>query len=52
VDLVVQVGWQEGKRRVLGVWETLPDLDGGNVVFRRVYLLGDADMGEVSRSRV
>ena len=37
VDLVVQVGWLEGKRKIIGVWETAPEMKAGNVVFRQVY---------------
>jgi pilus assembly protein CpaF len=51
VDLVVQVGWLEGKRRILGVWETEPEVKAGNVVFRQVYKAGDMKLGIVSRWR-
>ena len=34
VDLVVQVGWLDGKRKILGVWETTPEMKAGNVVFQ------------------
>ena len=51
VDLVVQVGWQEGKRRILGVWETSPEVEGGNVAFRRVYQLGEEALKVVERNR-
>ncbi|GEM_PF-1295704 len=49
VDLVMQVGWHEGKRRIQGVWETLPELEIGNVGFRRVYQLGEAVLRAVVR---
>jgi pilus assembly protein CpaF len=51
VDLVVQVGWRQGKRQVLGVWEVNPDLKGGNVTFRRLYLAGEEQMEAFSRRR-
>jgi pilus assembly protein CpaF len=51
VDLVVQVGWQEGKRRILGVWETESELEAGNVAFRRVYQPGEAVLRMVGRKR-
>jgi pilus assembly protein CpaF len=51
VDLVVQVGWQEGKRRILGVWETRAELEDGNVAFRRVYQQGEAGLSTVERRR-
>jgi pilus assembly protein CpaF len=51
VDLVVQVGWLEGKREILGVWETAPEMKAGNVVFRQVYKVGDVELGRLSRQR-
>ncbi len=52
VDLVVQVGWLEGRRRVLGVWETLPEAQNGKVAFQQVYRPGEAALGRISRIRV
>jgi pilus assembly protein CpaF len=51
VDLVIQVGWMEGRRRILGVWETEPETMGGNVVVRHVYRAEDAELGRFYRSR-
>jgi pilus assembly protein CpaF len=51
VDLVVQVGWLEGKRKILGVWETAPEMKAGNVVFRQVYKAGEIELGRISRRR-
>lgn len=51
VDLVVQVGWLEGKRKILGVWETEPEMKAGNVVFREVYTVGDTELGRLNRRR-
>ena len=51
VDLVVQVGWLAGKRQVLGVWETEPEMKAGNVVFRQVYKVGEVELGRLSRRR-
>jgi pilus assembly protein CpaF len=42
VDVVMQVGWAEGKRALLGVWEVGRELKQGEVVFRRLYTHGDA----------
>jgi pilus assembly protein CpaF len=51
VDLVVQVGWLGGIRRILGVWETMPELKAGNVVFRQVYQAGEMELRRLSRRR-
>jgi len=52
VDLVVQVGWRDGRRRILGVWETEPEMKAGNVGFRQVYRAGDMEMNGISRKRI
>jgi pilus assembly protein CpaF len=52
VDLVVQVGWKDGKRRIQGVWETGSELEAGNVAFRRIYQLGEERLGETLRQRL
>jgi pilus assembly protein CpaF len=51
VDLVVQVGWLEGKRKIIGVWETAPEMKAGNVVFRQMYKAGEVELGRLSRQR-
>jgi pilus assembly protein CpaF len=51
VDLVVQVGWLAGKRKILAVWETEPEMNAGNVVFRQVYQAGEVELGRLSRRR-
>jgi pilus assembly protein CpaF len=51
VDLVVQVGWVEGKRRILGVWETAPQLKAGKVEFKQVYQHGEIELGMIDRKR-
>jgi pilus assembly protein CpaF len=51
VDLVVQVGWHAGKRKILGVWETIPELKAGNVAFRQVYQIEEVGFGRLSRQR-
>ena len=48
VDLVIQVGWLEGKRAILGVWEVDKDLKGGDVRFRTLYQPGDATLKPMS----
>lgn len=51
VDLIVQVGWHNGKRAMIGVWEIEKTLKAGNVQFRRLYAPGDAELkpSEVER---
>jgi pilus assembly protein CpaF len=49
VDAVVQVGWAEGKRALIGVWETGRELRQGEVVFRRLYARGDPEMKPLER---
>ena len=51
VDLVVQVGWLEGKRKVIGVWETASEMKAGNVVFRQVYRAGEMELNRIGRKR-
>ena len=51
VDLVVQVGWKDGRRQVIGIWEVNPELKAGNVTFRRLYQAGEGQMAEISRRR-
>ncbi|HFC08248.1 MAG TPA: CpaF family protein [Chloroflexi bacterium] len=50
VDVVVQVGWHNARRRVLGVWE-VAGMKGGNVKFRQLYAIGDEGMGKITRTR-
>ena len=49
VDLVVQVGWRDGKRRILGVWEPDRALHGGDIKFRRLWLYGEPEMAPITR---
>ncbi len=49
VDLVVQVGWRDGRRRILGVWEPERELKGGDVKFRKVWLYGEPEMAPITR---
>jgi pilus assembly protein CpaF len=49
VDVVMQVGWAEGKRALLGVWEVGRDLQQGEVVFRKLYSRGDAMLQPFTR---
>ena len=39
------------KRKILGMWETAPEMKAGNMVFRQVYKVGDAEWGRISRKR-
>jgi len=45
VDLVVQIGWMDGRRQLLGVWE-LDGLRGGDVKFNQLYAPGETGMRE------
>jgi pilus assembly protein CpaF len=49
VDVVIQVGWAEGKRALLGVWEVNRNLQQGEVVFRKLYTRGDAMLQPFTR---
>ena len=49
VDLVVQVGWLDGRRQLLGVWEVERTLQAENVQFRSIYHPGDAGMLPMTR---
>jgi pilus assembly protein CpaF len=49
VDAVVQVGWAEGRRVLIGVWEVGREMQKGEVVFRRLYARGDPEMQPLER---
>jgi pilus assembly protein CpaF len=49
VDVVMQVGWAEGKRALIGVWEVERDLQQGEVVFRKLYSRGDTMLQPFTR---
>ena len=49
VDVVMQVGWAEGKRALIGVWEVARELQQGEVVFRKLYSRGDAMLQPFTR---
>jgi len=38
VDLVVQIGWLKGRRRILGVWGVRKELSGGEVKFEEMWI--------------
>jgi pilus assembly protein CpaF len=48
VDLVIQVGWRENHRLILGVWELEKMLVNGNVVIHQLYKPGDSDIQKMS----
>ena len=50
LDLVVQVGWRDGVRRGLGVWE-VAGLSGKQVAFRQLWQPGEETMQAPTRSR-
>ena len=43
IDLVVQVGWEAGRRKLLGVYE-VGEADGLRVNFQTLYQCGDPGM--------
>ncbi|MFN2298279.1 MAG: ATPase, T2SS/T4P/T4SS family, partial [Anaerolineales bacterium] len=49
VDAVVQVGWAEGRRVLIGVWEVGREMQKGEVIFRRLYARGDPEMQPLER---
>jgi pilus assembly protein CpaF len=49
MDLVVQVGWLDGRRQILGISQVEKRLVGGEVRFRPLYQPGDADMRDPMR---
>jgi pilus assembly protein CpaF len=51
IDLVVQVGWRDGKRAMIGVWEVGKALKAGNVQFRQLYAPGDQELQASSIER-
>lgn len=51
VDMIVQVGWHNGKRAMIGVWEVEKVLKAGNVQFRRLYAPGDEELQPGSMER-
>ncbi len=38
VDVIVQVGWLEGRRKILGVWAVRKELKGGDVKLEELWL--------------
>jgi pilus assembly protein CpaF len=51
IDLIVQVGWHNGKRAMIGVWEVEKALKAGNVQFRRLYTPGEQELQPISMKR-
>lgn len=51
IDLVVQVGFVNNKRAMVGVWEVDKELKAGNVQFRQLYKPGDTELQRVSIER-
>jgi pilus assembly protein CpaF len=51
VDMIVQVGWHNEKRAMIGVWEVEKVLKAGNVQFRRLYAPGDEELQPGSMER-
>ncbi|MCO6451207.1 MAG: CpaF family protein [Caldilineales bacterium] len=50
IDLVVQVGWRQGRRQGLGVWE-LAGMEAREVAFRQLWQPGQETMTAPSRRR-
>ena len=51
VDMIVQVGWSAGGRKMIGVWEVEKNLKGGNVQFRQLYKLGETELLPIAIER-
>lgn len=51
VDMIVQVGWYNEKRAMIGVWEVEKSLKGGNVKFRQLYKAGDDALQPIGMER-
>lgn len=51
VDMIVQVGWHDGKRAMIGVWMVEKTLKAGNVQFRRIYAPGDTELQPILQER-
>ena len=51
IDLVVHVGWREGRRKALGVWEVSGQTAAG-VKFTTLWQPGDEQMQPVTRQRL
>lgn len=51
VDLLVQIGYHNDKRCLMGVWEVERQLVDGRVAFRKLYEVGDTSIGEMTRRR-
>jgi pilus assembly protein CpaF len=51
VDMIVQVGWHNGRRAMIGVWEVEKIMKGGNVQFKRLYAPGDQELKPVEIER-
>ena len=49
IDLVVQVGWLDGRRQVLGAWEVERRMRENQVCFRQLYRSGDTTMQPLQR---
>jgi len=49
IDLVVQVGWLDGRRQLLGVWEVERMLQAERVQFHSLYQPGDQDLLPMTR---
>jgi len=51
VDIVVQLGWAQGRRQVMGIWEVSPELKSGDVIFTPLWRPGDAAVAAPQRQR-
>jgi pilus assembly protein CpaF len=50
IDIVVQLGWRDGTRRALGIWE-VSWMTGGYVKFRQLWRPGEDEMATPTRKR-
>ena len=46
--MIIQVGWKENRRQILGVWEVNKELVNGDVVIRQLYTPGNEKIEELT----
>jgi pilus assembly protein CpaF len=49
IDIVMQIGWQDDKRVLLGVWEVGKQLQSGDVHFKPLYTIGESSVRPMTR---
>jgi pilus assembly protein CpaF len=49
IDILIQIGWQNDKRALLGVWEVGKQLQNGDVHFKPLYTIGESTVRPMTR---